>query len=108
MAGDRLTTTTRRECLRALHWSQRMLAGILGMDERTVRRTFQRDDCDLPAEVDAWLKRRADAMLADPPPRLFHVASDEAIEQLRKGDTITWLEDGKPPSKTTVVGVRRV
>jgi hypothetical protein len=58
----------RRACLAALHWSQRQLADILRLPEGQVRRWFRDDRSEVPTEVDAWLKRRASAMLLDPPP----------------------------------------
>jgi hypothetical protein len=62
-----LTPTRRRECLALLRWTQRGLAAVIGWDEGTVRR-WLRHDGEAPAEIDAWLERRAQAMADDPPP----------------------------------------
>jgi len=62
-----MTPTRRRECLALLHWTQRGFAVAIGWDEGTVRR-WLRDGSEAPAEIDAWLERRASAMADDPPP----------------------------------------
>jgi hypothetical protein len=62
-----MNPTRRRWCIERLGWSQRGLAAFLGFDESTVRR-WMRDGSDAPPEVDAWLERRAQAMVDDPPP----------------------------------------
>ena len=56
-----------RECLDLIRWSQRGLADALGRNERTIRR-MATGEMDVPADLAAWLDRRADAMKADPPP----------------------------------------
>lgn len=63
MSPDRL-----RECLALLRWSQRGLADALGMDEARVRK-WARGVGNVPADIAAWLDRRADAMASDPPPQ---------------------------------------
>lgn len=68
MSPDRL-----RECLDVLHWSQRGLADILGLDERQVRRCAA-GQSQLRDGESAWLERRARAMEADPPPRRARAA----------------------------------
>ena len=62
-----MSPTRRRECLALLRWTQRGFAAIIGWDEGTVRR-WLRDGGEAPAEIDAWLERRAVAMAGDPPP----------------------------------------
>ena len=62
-----MNATERRACLATLFWSQRTFADAIGWDEGTVRR-WLRDRGEAPPEVDAWLKRRADAMEADRAP----------------------------------------
>lgn len=62
-----MTPTRRRECLALLRWTQRGFAAAIGWDEGTVRR-WLRGSSEAPAEIDAWLDRRAVAMADDPPP----------------------------------------
>jgi hypothetical protein len=62
-----VTPTRRRECLTLLRWTQRGFAVVIGWDEGTVRR-WLRDGGEAPAEIDAWLERRASAMADNPPP----------------------------------------
>ena len=62
-----MTPTRRREYLALLRWTQRGFAAVIGWDEGTVRR-WLRDGGEAPAEIDAWLERRAVAMADDPPP----------------------------------------
>lgn len=62
-----MTPTRRRECLEALHWSQRCLADVLGWDESTVRR-WMRNGGEAPAEIDDWLEALANFHRAHPPP----------------------------------------
>jgi transcriptional regulator with XRE-family HTH domain len=52
-----MTPTRLHECLAALHWSQRGLADILGMDERQVRRWAA--GASIPFAVAEWLERLA-------------------------------------------------
>ncbi len=56
-----------RECLALLHWSQRGLAGIVGRDERQVRR-WASGDAPIPPDVAAWLQHVAAFMSHNPPP----------------------------------------
>ena len=62
-----MTPNRFRECLDALHWSQRGLADILKMDERQVRRWAA--GASIPYEVAAWLEALAVCHKANPPPR---------------------------------------
>ena len=57
-----------RACLDALFWSGRLLAALLDIDERQVRR-WASGQYEIPPDIAAWLERRAQAMEADPPPR---------------------------------------
>jgi len=64
MTPDRI-----RECLTALHWSQRGLADILGVQERQVRR-WATGEYDIPAAIAEWVDRVARWHEANPaPPR---------------------------------------
>lgn len=63
-----MTATQRRECLWVIGWPQRLLARRMGWSEGSVRQWF-RGGANAPPELDAWLERRAAAMLADPPPK---------------------------------------
>ena len=56
-----MTPTRRRECLDILRWSQRRFAEVIGWDEGTVRK-WLRGTAEPPADIDAWLERRAVAM----------------------------------------------
>lgn len=67
MTSGPMTPTQRRECLVALHWSQRGLADVLGWDESTVRR-WMRNGGEAPAEIDDWLEKLAGFHMAHPPP----------------------------------------
>jgi len=62
MTPDRL-----RECLTALHWSQRGLGDILGVQERQVRR-WATGEYDMPAQIAAWIERAAEWHEANPAP----------------------------------------
>jgi len=62
MTPDRLRT-----CLTALHWSQRGLADILGVQERQVRR-WATGEYDMPASIAVWLERAAQWHAENPPP----------------------------------------
>lgn len=62
-----MSPTRLRECLILLRWTQRGLADALGMDEARVRK-WARGVGSVPAEIAAWLERRAAAMAEDPPP----------------------------------------
>lgn len=62
-----MTPQHRRECIGALGLSQGALADLLRRDVTTVRRWFRTGGV-APAEVDAWLERRAATALADPAP----------------------------------------
>lgn len=62
-----MTPAHLRHTLAALHWTQRGLADILGMDERQVRR-WAAGQYPVPADIAEWLERRARSMEADPPP----------------------------------------
>ena len=63
-----MTPTEFRECLDALHWTQRGLARILGRPEGTVRQ-WARGAVRIPPDVAAWLDALTAAHLANPPPR---------------------------------------
>lgn len=63
-----MTPATRLStALDALNWSGRSLALLLGKNERTVRRWVS-GDCDVPADVLAWVERLADFHRVNPPP----------------------------------------
>ena len=62
-----MTPTRLRECLDALHWSQRGLADVLGYSEGTVR-GWARGARDIPSEVACWLDMLAAAHAAHPLP----------------------------------------
>lgn len=53
-----MDTTTFRECLAALHWSQNDLSDILSVHPTTVRR-WAAGDMKIPDHVGAWLKNLA-------------------------------------------------
>ena len=57
-----------RECLAALHWSQRGLAEILYCDDRLVRRWAQGTE-PIPQSIARWIEELAGAHDAFPPPR---------------------------------------
>jgi transcriptional regulator with XRE-family HTH domain len=64
-----MTPATRlRAALRALHWTQRGLAAILGQDERRVRRWLA-GTYETPGDVLEWLEMLAQVHAANPPPR---------------------------------------
>ena len=54
--------------LLCLGWSFRMLSTLTGYDERHVRR-WAADEVPVPVDVAAWLLRRRDALINDPPPQ---------------------------------------
>lgn len=56
-----------RDCLAALHWTQRGLAGILDCDEGQVRR-WARGAAEIPADVAAWLRQLASFHKTHPTP----------------------------------------
>jgi transcriptional regulator with XRE-family HTH domain len=55
-----------RECLALLHWSQRGLADILGMDERQVRRWAS--GATIPEPIADWMEKLARYHERNPPP----------------------------------------
>lgn len=61
MTPDRL-----RYCLDAIGWSQRGLAGWIGIDDRQVRRWAA--GATIPPPVAAWLERLAACHDRNPPP----------------------------------------
>lgn len=63
-----MTPARFRECLTALHWTQRGLARILGRPEGTVRQ-WARGAVRIPEDVARWLDALTAAHLANPPPR---------------------------------------
>ena len=63
-----MTPDRMRECLALLHWTQRGLAEMLGLDERQVRR-WATGQYPIPEAAAAWLDRMAAVIAADPPPR---------------------------------------
>lgn len=62
-----MTPTQFRECLEALHWSQREFAAIIKRNDRQVRR-WAAGEAEIPLDVAAWLERWAYRMQSDPPP----------------------------------------
>jgi transcriptional regulator with XRE-family HTH domain len=62
-----MTPTELRECLAALHWTQRGLAAILGCDEGLVRR-WARGAAEIPSDVAQWLRGLAQHHRQHPPP----------------------------------------
>jgi hypothetical protein len=62
MTADRF-----RECLAALHWTQRGLAEIIGVNEREVRR-WAGSQNQIPPNIAAWLDRLARCHEVNPPP----------------------------------------
>lgn len=62
-----MTPTRLRECLDALHWSQRGLATILNRPEGTVRQ-WARGAVRVPDDVAAWLDKLARYAVKHPPP----------------------------------------
>lgn len=63
-----MTPTRLRECLDALHWSQRGLASILNRHEGTVRQ-WARGAVAIPPDVAAWLETMAKHAARHPPPK---------------------------------------
>ena len=63
-----MTPTRFRECLDALHWTQRGLARILTRPEGTVRQ-WARGAVRRPPDVAAWLEQVASLIQSAPPPR---------------------------------------
>lgn len=71
MTPDRL-----RECLAALHWSQRGLADVLQRDEGSVRQ-WARGKVRIPPDVAVWLEdRAAHAERTPAPERAGHTLND--------------------------------
>lgn len=66
MTPDRL-----RASLAALHWTQRGLASILGVDERRVRR-WATGEYPVPVDVAAWLETLAQFHERNPAPADVH------------------------------------
>jgi plasmid maintenance system antidote protein VapI len=62
-----MTPSRLRDILALLCWSQRGLAGVLGCDERLVRR-MATGAADIPAPIAAWLETLAAVHEANPPP----------------------------------------
>lgn len=62
-----MATTELAECLDTLHWPQRTLAGVLGVDESTVRR-WQKGERPVPDPIAAWLRQLTAAHRRLPPP----------------------------------------
>lgn len=62
-----MTPTEMRECLAALHWSQRGLAACLECDEGLVRR-WARGTSEIPRLVAEWLQVLARHHRRHPPP----------------------------------------
>jgi ribosome-binding protein aMBF1 (putative translation factor) len=62
MTPDRI-----RECLAAMHWSQRRLAEILYCDDRMVRRWADGSE-PIPESVERWLEELVSAHKALPLP----------------------------------------
>lgn len=71
-----MTPTRLRECLTALHWTQRGLAQLLGRDEGSVRR-WARGAAQIPADVAVWLEKLARHHERHPPPRRHGPAIEE-------------------------------
>ena len=73
-----------RECLAALHWSQRALADILGLSDTTVRR-WASGKQDIPQAVSSWLERISGPLAQMPLPSGWktqpdcHVKTSEEI-----------------------------
>ncbi len=63
-----MTPTRLRECLTALHWSQRGLADVLAYSEGTVR-GWARGARDIPEAVAMWLEELAAVHEAHPLPQ---------------------------------------
>jgi hypothetical protein len=63
-----MTPTRFRECLDALHWTQRGLARILGRPEGTVRQ-WARGAVQIPDDEAVWLEFLAIMHEKTPPPR---------------------------------------
>ena len=61
-----VTSSRLRECLAALHWTQRGLAVVLDMDDREVRRWAA--GAPIPDAVAAWREALTAAHLAHPAP----------------------------------------
>ena len=62
-----MTPTRLRQCLDALHWSQRGLASVLAYDEATVRK-WARGAAPVPVKVAEWLDALARVHEARPLP----------------------------------------
>lgn len=62
-----MTPARLRECLDLLCWTTRNVVVALGVGERQVR-LWLAGDAPVPEPIAAWLRRRAAAMAADPPP----------------------------------------
>lgn len=61
-----------RECLALLHWTQRGVAAILGVDERRVRR-WATGVYPIPVDVAAWLELLAHLHARNPPPCVVYI-----------------------------------
>jgi transcriptional regulator with XRE-family HTH domain len=79
------------ESLELLHWPQRTLATILGVDESTVRR-WQRGDRAIPQPIADWLRKVAAFHAKNPPP----VAPDRPARGRPPGGSI-YAPREKPP-----------
>ena len=62
-----MTPDELHRCLTALRWPLRTLGEAASMSDRTLRR-IAAGTAPMPAPLAAWLRRRAEAMLTDPPP----------------------------------------
>ena len=78
-----MTPTRLRECLAALHWSQRGLADVLDYSEGTVR-GWARGARAVPPEVAEWLETLAAVHVAHPAPKGWNKQGSEA----RAGGTV--------------------
>jgi hypothetical protein len=65
----KMTAEEFRQTVAALGWSASQVAEWVGRDASTGRR-WTRGDLPVPPRVAAWLRRRLDALMLDPAPRL--------------------------------------
>lgn len=63
-----MTASAFRAHLEALGWTQRGLAGLLGVAHNTVHR-WALDQAKIPPRIAVWLEAMAEHMKAHPPPR---------------------------------------